>query len=466
MVSRPVSTPSPTTVVADWIAHVADSGVPDNVLERARVHVLDTLAAGMYGASLPAAGIIDASRALGGPAAEGDAPVWGRGTTARPEDAALVTGTQAHGFELDDYHSGAKLHPGVAVVPAVVAAAFYPGTEATGADLLRAVAVGYDVVVRASRSAGANAVRTQGWHLTGVLGPLGAAAAVCALRRYDAATTRSALGIAASCGGGIFAFSREGAMTKALHAGRASSAGLRAADWAGQGFIGPSEPLFEDDGGLLGALGGDGDPEVMTSGLGEDWSITATSIKPYPCCGSLHSSIDAAIDLRHRLGGDVSAVKRVVARNSPVVARQCFFPYSGQGGPLEAQMNLQYVVAVGLLDGEVTLRSFDEERRRAKDVMELVGVTEFAVDERIAAAYPTSFPAVVEVELGGEDRLVADIDHPRGSPRFPLDWDGVTAKAHDLMVPLHGEASTAAVVDAVADLASAESVHRVLGKIL
>lgn len=455
-----------TTVLAEWIAGVTNGDVPDRAYERARVHLLDTLAAGVYGASLPAAGVINDSRALFGATADGDVPVWGRSTTTRPDEAALVNGTQAHGFELDDYYPEAKLHPGVVVVPAIAAAAHTPDANPSGEDLLRAMAIGYEVIVRASRAASANAVRTRGWHLTGVVGPLGAAAAVSALRGYDAATTRSALGIAASCGGGIFAFSREGAMTKALHAGRAASSGLRAADWAGLGFIGPSEPLFEPDGGLLRALGGQADVDKMIGRLGEDWVVETTAIKPYPCCGSLHSSIDAAIDIRAQLGGDVSDIRRVLVRNSSVVARQCHFPYSGEGGPLEAQMNIQFVVAAGLLDGQVNLRTFEPERRRAKDVMDLVEVTDFEVDPGIEEKYPATYPAIVEAQLSDGRTVVADIDNPRGSAQYPLDWDGVAAKAHDL-VTLHQSAEfTTALIDGVADMRHADAARDILSEVL
>ena len=105
-----------------------------------------------------------------------------------------------HAFELDDYHSGAKLHPG-----AVVFAAAYPlaeKMEVDGKTFMTACAVGYETMIRASIAADCLEVRRRGFHLTGLCGPFGAAAAAAHLMGLNSEQTANALGLAGTQGAG------------------------------------------------------------------------------------------------------------------------------------------------------------------------------------------------------------------------------------------------------------------------
>src|SRR5687767_15332128 len=84
-------------------------------------------------------------------AASGDAWVIGTGWRTNALDAALLNGTAGTWLELDEGNLFAKGHPGIQVVPAAVAAAQEMG--ASGADLLLAVTLGYEVSARISRAA-------------------------------------------------------------------------------------------------------------------------------------------------------------------------------------------------------------------------------------------------------------------------------------------------------------------------
>ena len=111
------------------------------------------------------------------------ATVWGEAAPSlRAADAALVNGTSIHAFELDDYHQ-AKLHPGAVVIPAAIAMA--EKLDASGERLVTAIAAGYEVMIRTSLALNPSAARLRGWHLTGVCGPFGAAAACASLLGLD-----------------------------------------------------------------------------------------------------------------------------------------------------------------------------------------------------------------------------------------------------------------------------------------
>ena len=230
----------------------------------------------------------------------GEAHVWGEATPSlRTADAALVNGTASHAFELDDYHN-AKLHPGAVVMPAAIAVA--EKLDASGADLVTAIAAGYEVMIRSSLALNPSAARLRGWHLTGVCGPFGAAAACASLLKLNTEQTAWALGLAGTQGAGLWAFNADGTMSKRLHAGKAAHSGVLAAELAQLGFTGPTQIYEFEDGGVLKAFSDASDPAPLTQDLGAVYHLDKTSIKPYSCCGSTHSYIDAALALRKKLG--------------------------------------------------------------------------------------------------------------------------------------------------------------------
>lgn len=398
--------------------------LPGPVRRYATVVIADTIGAGLYGSGTEVADIV--LRAGRSRSTAAVSPVWGRKDALDAAAAALVNGTQAHACELDDYHPGAKCHPGAVVVPAAFAAAGRRRTS--GSALLRAVVAGYEVMIRASLAAGANATRRRGWHLTGLVGPFGSTTAVGLLEGLDAETLLHAIGIAGSHASGLFAFSSSGAMTKRLHAGRAAEAGILCSDLARDGFLGPPDVLEAPDGGFLGAVSDDGDPARITAGLGEHFALADVAIKPYSCCGSLHSSIDAVIQLVEEHDLAPAAIASITAHNASVVDQQCGFAYTGQGGLLEAQMSLQYCLSVAAVDRAAFLPQFASDRIPDPTIQDLAQRVRFDLDPAIEAEYPRTMPARVTIETTGGQRLARSVAGPTGSALAPWGFDDVRAK--------------------------------------
>ena len=114
--------------------------------------------------------------------------------------------------------------------------------------------------------------------------------------------------------------------------------GVAAAAVAALGITGPTALFEADDGSYLRAFSDVIHPEQLIEGLGERFHLEGTSFKPYACCGSLHAYVDAALQLRGRLGGPPAAERRVRAGLCKVVEVQCGFDYA-PGTELNAQMN-------------------------------------------------------------------------------------------------------------------------------
>lgn len=413
---------APTRALASWISNLRYEDLPARTREVVRSALLDTIGCGVYGYSTPwARMLLDWARAGGNKA---EATVWGdTHPSLRTADAALVNGTSSHAFELDDYHN-AKLHAGAVVIPAAVALAQKLGSD--GKRLVTAIAAGYEVMIRSSLAMNPSATRLRGWHITGVCGPFGAAAACAVLMGLDAERTAWALGLAGTQGAGLWAFNADGAMSKRLHAGKAAHSGVLAAELAQSGFTGPTQIYEFEDGGVLKAFSDGSDPAPLTADLGRVWHLDSNSVKPYSCCGSTHAYVDAALALRKKLGTPWDTSRPVRVGVCKVVDVQCGFDYTPSSA-LNAQMSLRYVVAAALVEGQALPRQFSDEKIADRDLVDFASKLELVRDPRLDELYPANFAGWVAVFANGEWTRV-DILDPSGSPAVPIDARGVTEK--------------------------------------
>ncbi len=432
---------APTREVAGWVSTLTHDDLPQRTREVARISLLDTVGAGIYGYGTPWAQKLLAW-AKRGAAAHGESHVWGEPAPAlRAADAALVNGTAAHAFEIDDYHN-AKLHPGAAVIPAALAVA--EKLDSGGAELITAIAAGYEVMIRSSLALNPSAARLRGWHLTGVCGPFGAAAACASLLKLNPEETAWALGLAGTQGAGLWAFNADGTMSKRLHPGKAAHSGVLAAELAQLGFTGPTQIYEFADGGVLRAFSDASDAAPLTRGLGSTYHLEKMSIKPYSCCGSTHSYIDAALVLRGQVGAPWDTSKRVRVGTAKVVDVQCGFDYT-PGSALNAQMSLRYTVAVALLEGQALPAQFSDAKLADPAIAALASRIELVPDPELDKLYPQDFPGWVAVEHQG-DWLRADIMNPTGSVHAPIDGRGVTEKFRSINPQLATDAIAAAAL--------------------
>src|SRR6185295_14985314 len=264
-----------TPALGEWVSGLTLDSIPRDIVEHLKTCLLDSLGCGIFGAAQPwgvIAGNVAVAMSRGGTSS-----LFTRGEKVSPGDAALANGTAIHGFELDDAHVSSSHHPGAVTVPASLAIAEAFGVS--GADVLGALAAGYEVGLRVGICAGVSH-STSGYHVTGTVGTLGAAAAAARLLHLSPGQVAHALGIAGTQAAGLYS-ARTGAMTKRFHAGRASQSGVIAAYLAQQGFTGSREVLEAPFGGFMSTLRGQFDPGTILSGLGTNWETARVGLKPY-----------------------------------------------------------------------------------------------------------------------------------------------------------------------------------------
>src|SRR5690606_30143391 len=297
--------------VAAHIAAAASAPLPGEVMLRARLHLLDGLAAIVSGTRLKAGRIATAFVAGEGGRAEARLPGTGPVTTAM--NAAFANAQAGPADETDDSHLGGRFHPGCAVVPAALAVAEARGRG--GAALLRALVCGYDIGARATVALGFSGPRS-GTHSTHCLGAnFGAAAAAGALAGLDARQCEHLLSYATQQASGIAYWQRDSEhVEKAFDfGGMGARNGTFAALFVASGASGVPGSLTGEFS-YLSAFAEDAQPEALVDALGSRYEILAASIKKW-CVGSpIQAALDSltALMAEHRLRAEDVARLRAI----------------------------------------------------------------------------------------------------------------------------------------------------------
>ncbi|MBM9465229.1 MmgE/PrpD family protein [Aeromicrobium sp. YIM 150415] len=441
--------------------------LPAEVVESVKMRILDTL--GIAVAAAP----LDTSRASRAWAIEqGGSPVAaavGVPTRLPAPLAAFVNGVLAHSLDYDDTHLPSVLHPSAAVVPAALAAGERVG--ATGAEVIRAIAVGLEVCVRLGMAgydeeAGNSIFFEHGQHATSICGAMGGAVAA-ALLDGDAGAVRNALGVAASMSSGIIEANRTGGTVKRIHCGWAAHAAVSAADLVRHGLTGPPTVLEGRFGFFQAWLHGSVDEKAVVAGLGSEWAVPGIFFKPYPANHFTHAAVDAAMALRNRgiVPDDVASFELgVPAPNLRTIGEPLEVKQNPETGYM-AQFSGPYAVAVGLLGGGglgAGLDDYTDELARDDARRAIMAKVKVVADARCTEIFPRQFPAVLTARLRDGGSVVEEVLTTRGGPQRPLSFEELTRKFRDNASRGLDEAA----VDALAAAAQTLDTHADLGVLL
>jgi len=393
-----------TLRLAEFVTTTRFEDLPPEVVAMARLCVGDWLGVTLAGSREAGPNILAAALPRSGPGRS--ATLIGRRRRATPAAAALINGVAGHVLDFDDTHLPTVLHATGAVTPAVLALA--EDLRCGGRRTLTAFALGFELAARV-----ACAVYPWhydiGWHITGTVGALGAAAGCAALLGLDSTRTAHAVGIAASQAAGL----REmfGSMTKSLHPGKAAVNGLQAALWARAGFT-SSLQAIEAPRGFGSVLSPQWQPEAALEDLGSSWQILRNGFKPFPCGVVSHPAIEGALRLRADgvLPGDVRELR---LRCHPLVGE-----LTGKREPrtgLEGKFSVYYCVATALVLGVLGPQQFTDDAVTQPAVRHLREKVTLSLDPQLAVD-----EAYVEAVTADGRAVSQYVEHTGGSPANPL----------------------------------------------
>jgi 2-methylcitrate dehydratase PrpD len=440
--------------IATFIAETEYRDIPKKAILAAKHAILDWTGVAILGAEAPAVKIV-AEYALG-LGARGEASVICRETMTSAELAALVNGTAGHALDFDDTFANAvryNMHSTACILPAVLALIEARGLK--GRELLTAYVVGTEITYRIGAAIG-QPLAAANWHPTPVLGTIGAAAAGAKALRLDAGAAAWATGISASLAGGLM--KNFGTMTKMMHAGNGARNGVIAASLAQRGLT-ADELVAEGDynfceafsqGRVKGLMGADED-------LGREWFILSKGFgfKPYPSCRATHAGIDAALQLRKRYGFRPDEVESVTCRINPLVSRVAGFrrPLSGY----EAKFSIDYCIARALVDGEIRLDHFKDEKVKEEACEDLLGKINLEHPDgwgRGAVDLLTEIVITLKNGPSYSERVAA----PRGEPENPMSEEELVNKFRQCSERVLGEKQAEELVDAILHLEKIEDM--------
>jgi 2-methylcitrate dehydratase PrpD len=367
-------------------------------------------------------------------AASGNAWVIGAGRRTAAIDAALLNGAAGTWLELDEGNLFAKGHPGIQVVPAAIALA--QETRISGADLLLAVALGYEVSARVSRAA---QVRLS-IHPHGTYGVMGAAIAAGRMKQFNAAQMRELLNIAATMG---MATSRQtlldGATVRNIFTGHSGYMGLTAVRLVECGFTGEIDGV----GNVYGRVLSDTfDREAVTSGLGTQWLITQNYFKLHPTGRYVHSAIDALEDLLKKVPGgrlNFHDVRKIKVRTYMLAAMLAEKHVVSSFG---ARFSLPFALASILYHGRSGLASFDEQAVANPEIRALAALVDLREEEEYTVRYPREQRCDLQISLADGTIWEGRCTVMKGEPANPHRPEDLEKKFFDLGMPVWGEKVT------------------------
>jgi 2-methylcitrate dehydratase PrpD len=443
---------------AEFATALEYDNIPKPVIEAAKLHILDALGCGLAASAL---GIATEGRTamteLGG---DPQASVIGHGAHIPAASAAFANAMLCHGLDYDDTHSDSVAHVSTVVVP--VAAAVGEADGVDGRKLITAIVAGNEIVTRVGMAA-SGAFHKRGFHPTAICGIFGGTAVAMRLAGCDARTTASALGIAGSFAGGLFAYLEDGTATKPMHAAWAAHGSVLAARLTALGAEGPPSVLEGRFGlyhAFVGAEPGEIDIDGQLADLGERWETPRIAYKPYPACHFMHGSLGATASLL----GDVSAddVEEVVVTVPEAGVSLVLEPADAKVAPrteYEGKFSLQYSTAAMLVHGRVGVQTYTEDALADPPTLELAKRVRYEVKDY--PTYPAAFPGGVTVRTRDGRTLEADFPYQQGGPENPMSPDEVRAKFRENALLALSAEGVDALESAVLALDEQESVRSV-----
>lgn len=454
---------NPVLAYGRWLAETTDKW-PEAALESAHRQFIDVIAVTIPGAVEPSTRrVFEATRNWG----SGSATVVGRGASLPAPWAALVNGTAAHALDFDDNFDPAKAHATAVLAPAILALA--EQEQSSGRQCLDAYIAGLQILGRIGQ--GLNPPhRNRGWHATGTLGAIGAAAACARLLKLDARQAAFAVSIATSMAGGFM--SQFGTMTKPLHAGLAAKSGVLAASLAKAGIdagldtldgptgmnrlmVGPDYEQLRDS---LTHVEHGQNLRFETENIGDPLLILSSGfrVKRFPNCGSAHRSMDAILELKDRHGFTADKVEEIHVW-APVSHLNNLM-YERPSDALQAKFSLEYGIAVALLTGNCTLSDFTDDALGDANVRTLYPkIHRHPVDKAEG-----EFPTRVQVKLTDGRQFETEIRMPAGSLAAPFTLDQYWAKFEGCGQGLLEPARLEALRHALAEMPHSPSIKSIM----
>ena len=376
--------------VANFIRNISWEALPVEVQEKSKVCLLDVLCAIIVGRKLRSTQI--AQRFIGKlfPNGAGATILLG-GSQSSVEGAAFVNACAANAADIDDCGAYTRGHPGAQIIPVALAAG--ENTRASGKEVLTAIVIGYEV----SHYLGKiwHEKHQEDYKGCGSWGQVANAAVAARLFQLDPTDLKNALGIAdyhaPNCH--IMRASENPAMVKHGIAW-ASMGGIIAAGLAKEGYTGiPSLFGLEEYRDWVRLLG---EKYLMVDGV---------TFKRWASCSWTHPPFVFARNLIRDHSIDLNNIEEITV--------YCFDEMYTLGNEMpkteeEAQFNIAWPMASGLLDGSIGPKQMVQSRLNDTEVLSLAKKVRLMRSEELNGLYKEgSFPCIIEIKCSNKKGVIS-----------------------------------------------------------
>ena len=429
--------------------------IPADVVNAAKLHILDSLGCLLAGSRLEA-GRLAYELAVATSGANGTSTLLGSDRRVSFLDAVQAMSVASHCGEMDDIHGGAGTCIGAMIVPALSAIGEKHGGP--GEKFLEAAVVGYETIIRIGLAIDAPKLFAHGWWPSTICGAFGVVAAGAKFLDLSWEQTVNALGIASLHSGGMITGGNEGATARHLVFGHAARNGVLALLAAEQGFTGPKRAL-EDPRGFCLTLCNEPNWDYLQSF--DSFLLPEVAFKPYPCARQLHAGVEALLKILRRTSLTPLSIEEI----------ELFLPAQNAGMMNRPSITVshaatvgsgQYVTAVTVLRGKIDLASFESEFLDSVEVRELMNKIKISSSADLDRHYPKYWSGRVAVRLFGGQTYSEEVIIPKGESGNPMTQSEVEAKFLSLAAPVLGDQKARSVIDEVSSLESRNSLRPLL----
>ncbi len=447
-----------TETIARWIVNTNYEDIPPDAIRVANESCFDLLGVILAGSVQPVGEIIQQYVTDQGSAAQ--ATVLSSGMQSSLANAAMANGTMGHALDYDDF--GGFGHPTTILFPPLLALGESIGSS--GRDLMEAYVIGCEVGMAIQHATQYNQ-KNKGFHGTAVIGRLASVSACAKLLKLDQRQTTMALGIVGSMAGGLI--HNFGTMTKPFHAGMVCRDGVMAAQLAQRGLTAGVQ-IVEHPLGFAGTVLGEGlyDLDEMAENLGNPFRIQdAMIIKKYPCCGGNHAMLDSLFGMMREHNFTYEDVASAEVDQSYISVVMLYT----DPDPLKGKFSAKYNVAAALVDGEVAINSFTEERiadPKIQETMAKVSTRVFAKWEMVAGDFHQTLPVRITLKDGRVFEHTTASNMILGAQQNPWGFENIKGKFRENARLVLDEEGVDAAVIAWSDIPGMTDIARAVRKTL
>jgi 2-methylcitrate dehydratase PrpD len=406
--------------LARFVSQATFATLPSETRDYVKMHILDTVGAMLAGPQTIEGLAI--GKLISRFAADGNVSVIGYPIRTGLLPAIIAEVSAARCTEMDDYHKESSVTPGSVIVPTALSLVS-SGYLADPQDFVAAVTIGYEMFIRLGISIDGPKVLYKGIWPTYLGAVLGSAAVTAKALRLNSQQTASALATALALSAGIRISLPKGVSSRCLTLGISAQNGVIAAFSAQEGFTGDINLLDKGFGQAHGILV---ENEKLVGGLGQNFRVEQTGIKPFPVAGQALSALEAfrqIITTNSIAPESIQEISVWVPKAFVAMIDRPNFPET----QIESVLSVQYQIALMAFYPEALLDVRRDRLIKDDQIGGLIKKIYVKPSEDLIQSYPSTSPARVEIKTAKKSFTLV-IVYPKGHPNNRFNWQEVIDK--------------------------------------